>query len=329
MTQDFVIVTRFGIGVEAEPWYEYRLRFLETLLIPSLEAQTDRDFTLLLAVDRRIPGEVKRRLEDLTGNLKRVAFLSLDFHGQIHTDKLSDAVAALKRSNGPTTISRIDDDDAVVHGVVGAIREQADRHMGSAAATRRLILGLGGGYAGFPEEAVLAPVPQIARDGASVMISTVQEQGDRFTPFRFPHHLMREYSSENGVPYEYVLPETMSFHYTQHRNADHITADEYREILGSDGATGATEALLGRFGVGHDRYLELGRAISQYRDSGRYAGDGETQIRMTNVLRKGIHNVERRLRRAKDAHEIAGLHADIREMEARLRDVQSTLMLKK
>ena len=54
---------------------ELRLNLLETICLPSLRAQTNRDFTWVLLIDRALGQEARRRLRDMTRGMDRVRFV--------------------------------------------------------------------------------------------------------------------------------------------------------------------------------------------------------------------------------------------------------------
>ena len=54
---------------------ELRLNLLETTCLPGLRAQTNRDFTWVLLIDRALGQEARRRLRDMTRGMDRVRFV--------------------------------------------------------------------------------------------------------------------------------------------------------------------------------------------------------------------------------------------------------------
>ena len=54
---------------------ELRLNLLETTCLPGLRAQTNRDFTWVLLIDRALGREARRRLRDMTRGMDRVRFV--------------------------------------------------------------------------------------------------------------------------------------------------------------------------------------------------------------------------------------------------------------
>lgn len=60
----FIIFTRFGLYVDSDAWYEKQLLVLTRYLLPSLSAQSDKDFLWLLAVDEFCPSYVLEKLSE-------------------------------------------------------------------------------------------------------------------------------------------------------------------------------------------------------------------------------------------------------------------------
>ncbi len=59
------VITRFGIGVTDEPWYDHRLELLRAVPYASLAAQTSQQFHWLVIVDTAMPAAARRRLDAL------------------------------------------------------------------------------------------------------------------------------------------------------------------------------------------------------------------------------------------------------------------------
>ena len=72
------VVTRFGIGIHNESWYDAALGLFEAVTYPSLRAQTSQEFTWLIVVDRHIPEPAFRRLRAITGGSGNIHVVPLD-----------------------------------------------------------------------------------------------------------------------------------------------------------------------------------------------------------------------------------------------------------
>lgn len=72
------VVTRFGIGIQNESWYDAALGLFEAVTYPSLRAQTSQEFTWLIVVDRHIPEPAFRRLRAMIGGSDNIHVVPLD-----------------------------------------------------------------------------------------------------------------------------------------------------------------------------------------------------------------------------------------------------------
>lgn len=60
-----VVLTRFNIGAFNERWLSYRQELFETLTLPSLDGQTERNFLWALAINPDTPPKFRERLDEL------------------------------------------------------------------------------------------------------------------------------------------------------------------------------------------------------------------------------------------------------------------------
>ncbi len=72
------VVTRFGIGVHNESWYDAALGLFEAVTYPSLRAQTSQEFTWLIVVDRHIPEPACSRLRAIIGGSGNIHVVPID-----------------------------------------------------------------------------------------------------------------------------------------------------------------------------------------------------------------------------------------------------------
>lgn len=125
---------------------ERRFAYLETVALPSLAAQTDPDFRLVVLAGTSLPMRYRRRLRALA---ERHAFAQVVF-----LDRMG-ALAAAKRAfrrglgEGPApdhlTGFRMDDDDAVSTDYVAATRDAADRAIAAGLADQPLAIAFARG----------------------------------------------------------------------------------------------------------------------------------------------------------------------------------------
>jgi hypothetical protein len=64
MLKHFVVM-RLGLGIYHLPWYDRRLELFEAVTYPSLRAQTNQGFTVLIVVDHQIPEPALNQLRDV------------------------------------------------------------------------------------------------------------------------------------------------------------------------------------------------------------------------------------------------------------------------
>lgn len=121
-----VIATRHGIGVFDEQWFDYRQLLLEHLTMASLDAQTERDFTWLIGIDREMPERARERLDSLVRDRPYVRLLEMELKADF-----KGAVAAWTRKEAArvgaawTLTTRLDDDDALHRSLVARLQAEA------------------------------------------------------------------------------------------------------------------------------------------------------------------------------------------------------------
>ncbi|UWQ20882.1 putative rhamnosyl transferase [Jannaschia sp. W003] len=121
-----------------------RFRLLETVALPSLAAQTDPDFALVILAGTTLPIRHRQRLRSLES---AYPFLQVCFMER------TGALAAAKRSfrrgirGAPSHVTgfRIDDDDAVATDYVARTRDMADRLLGADLANRPTVVAFARG----------------------------------------------------------------------------------------------------------------------------------------------------------------------------------------
>ncbi|MGB3407476.1 MAG: glycosyltransferase [Jannaschia sp.] len=137
--EGFAVSQMDEAALEAHLYDEARLTqrflYLETITIPSLAAQTDMDFRLVILSGTSLPMRWRKQLRDLEDTYDWIKVVLLDRMG---------ALAAAKRSfrrgtdEGTTHITgfRIDDDDAVAVDYIARTRDLADRTIHAGLATQ-------------------------------------------------------------------------------------------------------------------------------------------------------------------------------------------------
>lgn len=97
-----------------------RFRLLEGLTLPSIRAQQDGDFTLVIVTGSDLPRPHRDRLHDLTADLPQVVIQSHD--PGPHRPTMKAAINAVRRPGRYSLQFRNDDDDAIGTGFVAGLR---------------------------------------------------------------------------------------------------------------------------------------------------------------------------------------------------------------
>ncbi|NHF71720.1 glycosyltransferase [Paracoccus xiamenensis] len=105
---------------------EQRFTAFERVLLPSIRAQTDPDFSLWMLTSDALPEPWMQRLHDLCAGVEQISII---------VSSAEDVGAALKRplrqaakaNGGPVLQFRIDDDDALSQHFVARLRREARR----------------------------------------------------------------------------------------------------------------------------------------------------------------------------------------------------------
>jgi Putative rhamnosyl transferase len=135
-TLDHFVVTRFGLGVRQQSWYDGILDLFEAVTFPSMRGQTSQEFTWLVVVDSHMPDAARLRLEDIVADMPNLHVIPLDMtacrhmrHGSFEHvwDACQDYVLEQRLVTDPTDYvitSSIDSDDALHPEAMGLVRCQ-------------------------------------------------------------------------------------------------------------------------------------------------------------------------------------------------------------
>lgn len=72
------VVTRLGIGIHSESWYESAIPLFEAVTFASLEAQTSQDFTSLIIVDHEMPMSARAHLTRIVDGRRNFHIVPID-----------------------------------------------------------------------------------------------------------------------------------------------------------------------------------------------------------------------------------------------------------
>jgi hypothetical protein len=121
-----VAASRFEIGVFNEQWLEYRWQLFETLALPSLDAQTEKDFVWVLGVDRDMPQQFRERLDGLAATRPYLRLLELELLDDFEPRFQRWCAETAAAQGAPHVLTtRIDNDDAVRSDLFGEIQRAA------------------------------------------------------------------------------------------------------------------------------------------------------------------------------------------------------------
>jgi hypothetical protein len=123
-----VVLTRYNIGAFNERWLEYRQELFESITLPSIDAQTERNFLWVLAIDSRTDEPHRKRLEALMATRPHIRLLEVElFHDHIPemVQWCRDEAAAAGVSHLLST--RLDNDDALHSDLFARIQHHANK----------------------------------------------------------------------------------------------------------------------------------------------------------------------------------------------------------
>jgi hypothetical protein len=105
---------------------EERFYFFENITLPSIRAQTDKDFKILVVSSPVMPEEYQKRLNAVTADIPQieVVYSSASHITYELNPRLADLTAGV---TGNTIHFRLDDDDAICAQMVSLLRNCADR----------------------------------------------------------------------------------------------------------------------------------------------------------------------------------------------------------
>jgi hypothetical protein len=127
-----IVVTRLGIGVSRPSFYEKQLSLMEATMLPSLAAQTRRDFEWAIGVDALIDDASLKRLQEMIAPYPHFRVVKCN---PIESLVLHPTLTELlgQDDGGRLLLSRADCDDALGVRFVEIVREHAERFDGLAA----------------------------------------------------------------------------------------------------------------------------------------------------------------------------------------------------
>ena len=171
----------------SEDRMEERFRLFETVALPSLQAQTDPDFELLIVTGDSLPRQHRDRLQDLTAAMPQVRILAEP--PRRHREVMKEVLNAARRDPGqPCLQFRFDDDDAVAAEFIERLRETAADCTPLLAKTDTAAIDFNRGYiAEFGADGISASAPAV-RPYFTVALAMYAGPRCRKTIMNFAHH---------------------------------------------------------------------------------------------------------------------------------------------
>lgn len=256
-----VIATRHGIGVFDENWFEFRQHLLENITVPSLDAQTEKDFVWLIAIDRDMPERARKRIDELAETRPYVRLLELELKSDFR-----DSVArwaskkAEKRNADWVMTTRLDDDDALNVGMVERLRREAKAYV----ARRELRPALFAPVIGCNWVPIEMSGHRTFRPGPSMGLSMLVPAEERRTAYHGNHMKINRQMAAAGAYVKCIDDDTLWWLYAhtsvsdqQHEGSDRRTvAHSHAEAFAIDAG------FLRQFGISAES-AELLRSVPE------------------------------------------------------------------
>ncbi|NVK16296.1 MAG: hypothetical protein HWE35_19170 [Rhodobacteraceae bacterium] len=171
----------------AEDRMEERFRLFETVALPSLRAQTDADFDLIIVTGDSLPRQHRDRLHDLTADMPQVRIVAEP--PRRHREVMKEILNAARRNpDQPCLQFRADDDDAVAAEFVERLRETAADCAGLLEKSPTMAIDFNRGYiAEFGADGITASEPAV-RSYFTAALGMYAAGGVRQTIMNFGHH---------------------------------------------------------------------------------------------------------------------------------------------
>jgi hypothetical protein len=182
-----VVLTRYNIGAFNERWLEYRQKLFETITLPSIDAQSEKNFIWVLAIDSRTSERYRKRLDELMATRPHIRLLEVElFHDHIPAmvQWCRDAAAAAGVTHMLT--SRLDNDDALHSDLFARIQHHARKVLEE---NRELpaLIAPSMGYQWVPASGSGFPAFHDSPSTGTSLLESV----DKFeSVFMVPHHLL-------------------------------------------------------------------------------------------------------------------------------------------
>lgn len=252
-----LIFTNFGVGITDEVWLTYRLAIFQNTTLASIRAQTNKNFTWHIFIDKRLQSIYRIQLEkSIPGDIKTTLH-EVDDYSKI----VSVANQLAERKPGELLItSRIDDDDCICTTAIDEIQKAAINDLSSA---DYLIIALRNGI-----EYCLSD--QVARHVENESIAICLSLVDRSSHTKptiissFAHHTIRETlrSQEKNATYIGISSENPLYIYNKHPLSDSFYVGARMRVLNDSKNFRPNETFLCNFGLSALNTDDLSRLTS-------------------------------------------------------------------
>lgn len=131
------VLTRFNIKYKSEfdtdkndlptatdEWMEHRMRLFENVCLPSMKAQSNKDFTWLIFFDENTKGAYKERIDSYTKELPNMEPVYMP-HVKSDIELATEVNKRLPNATQRLLTTRIDNDDAFAYYALETIRNRA------------------------------------------------------------------------------------------------------------------------------------------------------------------------------------------------------------
>lgn len=183
-----------------------RFHYFENLCLPSLQAQSDPDFTLVILASHSMPPEYKTRLKAAVAAIPQIIVHYAD--APHVTDALTPIIQQLSGDLTEKSVHfRLDDDDALAAGFIANLRRIA-RHLYAGT-----VISMPRGFHLFSHggSAYLTPKQE---NYIAIGWARIHKPGDFRNPFAFAHSQIAQ-----RVP-SYLNPRRVSYIHTLHPHSD-------------------------------------------------------------------------------------------------------------
>ncbi len=210
------IITRFGIGVFDETWFEHRFLLFQSLVLPSIRNQTRRDFVWLICIGVDTLASVEERLHELVRDIDNAVLLKMSgFEHRKCVNYLRDISPPEKSTHIITT--RLDDDDALQFDFVKKVSEFYDSIAPAAGGDEGTVLTFTSGYL---LNLVDGTIRRQVRDNVTAGLTLIAPRKFDGSIHSRTHSKIHEYAKARGFGYVRLETDNPMWIYTRHRHTE-------------------------------------------------------------------------------------------------------------